>query len=379
MRASDVEALRTRDGVLRIDRVRGAWKIAPEIGRVAGVSGTDPGPRAGGTHLRLVIDVFDDVPRSEVIERLSEAGAQLVAVSETAGVYRCRARARAEAIPTLAALPLVSWIEEFGELELRNDAARWVIQSNMANETPLHDRGLLGAGEIVGHIDGEIFAGSCYFRDPLDDTPGPTHRKLVAYRSSTGPGANNHGTHTAGTVAGDPDPIAGILTNRGMAPKARISHANFFDIDGFNDTPSNLLAMLSAAHADGARVHSNSWGETLAGGYTTWSVDVDTFARSNEDDLVVFAIANAGNVVAPENSKNCLAVGKTNRAPSQDQQTGSNATGPTFDGRRKPDVCAPGVSTLAQQAHDYAWCDGPPYAYQSALAEAGRLLALAKS
>ena len=32
---------------------------------------------------------------------------------------------------------------------------------------------------------------------------------------------------------------------------------------------------------------------------------------------------------------------------------------------------------LAQQAHDYAWCDGPPYAYQSALAEAERLLALA--
>jgi hypothetical protein len=33
---------------------------------------------------------------------------------------------------------------------------------------------------------------------------------------------------------------------------------------------------------------------------------------------------------------------------------------------------------LAQQAHDYAWCDGPPYAYQSALDEAQRLLALAK-
>jgi hypothetical protein len=94
MRVSDVEALRTRDGILRIDRVRGAWKIAPEIGRVAGASGADPEPHAGGTDLRLVIDVFDDVPRSEVIARLSEAGAQLVAVSETVGAYRCRARAR---------------------------------------------------------------------------------------------------------------------------------------------------------------------------------------------------------------------------------------------------------------------------------------------
>ena len=34
---------------------------------------------------------------------------------------------------------------------------------------------------------------------------------------------------------------------------------------------------------------------------------------------------------------------------------------------------------LAQQAHDYAWCDGPPYAYQPALDEAERLLELLKS
>ena len=34
---------------------------------------------------------------------------------------------------------------------------------------------------------------------------------------------------------------------------------------------------------------------------------------------------------------------------------------------------------LAQQAHDYAMCDGPPYAYQPALDEANRLLELLKS
>ncbi|MCA9921827.1 MAG: hypothetical protein KC421_05640, partial [Anaerolineales bacterium] len=34
--------------------------------------------------------------------------------------------------------------------------------------------------------------------------------------------------------------------------------------------------------------------------------------------------------------------------------------------------------THAQQAHEYAWCDGPPFAYQSALDEANRLLALLK-
>lgn len=34
--------------------------------------------------------------------------------------------------------------------------------------------------------------------------------------------------------------------------------------------------------------------------------------------------------------------------------------------------------THAQRAHDYAYCDGPPYAYQSALDEAQRLLALSQ-
>jgi tetratricopeptide (TPR) repeat protein len=36
----------------------------------------------------------------------------------------------------------------------------------------------------------------------------------------------------------------------------------------------------------------------------------------------------------------------------------------------------PAARTHAQRAHDYATCDGPPYAYQSALDEAQRLLAL---
>ncbi|MDA0244038.1 MAG: hypothetical protein OT477_11525 [Chloroflexi bacterium] len=36
----------------------------------------------------------------------------------------------------------------------------------------------------------------------------------------------------------------------------------------------------------------------------------------------------------------------------------------------------PAARTHAQRAHDYAYCDGPPYAYQSALDEAQRLLTL---
>jgi len=337
-------ALERVPGVLRVDRLRAEWKISPDLGRIEWR--TDE-RRAVAPDLLLVVHAFDDAPEADAVRAMNAAGARILSVGSDASGRRLVVRATDDAVARIAEDPAVVWIEEVGELELRNDAARWVIQSNVNGVTPLHEQGLFGEGEIVGHIDAQISMGSCYFSDTDDNTPGPDHRKVVAYRSSTGLGANSHGTHTAGTVAGDREPVDGSLLQRGMAPKARISHTNFFDIDGFGDSPSNLLAMLNAAHADGARVHTNSWGETSVGTYTTWSVDVDTFARANEEDLVIFAIANVGDVIAPENSKNCLAVGRTNRAPNQHQQAGSNASGPTFDGRRKPDVLAPGTSTVS--------------------------------
>ena len=45
---------------------------------------------------------------------------------------------------------------------------------------------------------------SCFFHDPSSPLPGPSHRKLIGYRSFNGDLSDGlgHGTHVAGSVAG---------------------------------------------------------------------------------------------------------------------------------------------------------------------------------
>jgi hypothetical protein len=158
----------------------------------------------------------------------------------------------------------------------------------------------------------------------------------------------SHGTHTAGTLAADAWPITGSTANRGVAPLARISHQSFFDLQWIelNGQPSNVGEFMAAAHADGARIHSNSWGDVGRTSYTSLCRDIDVFARNHENDLVVFAVSNTALLESPENAKNLLAVGATYRPADQDTIS-HGGRGPTDDGRRKPEVFAPGRSTIS--------------------------------
>ena len=70
----------------------------------------------------------------------------------------------------------------------------------------------------------------------------------------------------------------------------------------------SLYAALAAAHADGARVHSNSWGLDGTTEYNQLARDIDLFSHDFEDSLVVFATTNMELLQTPENAKNVLAV-----------------------------------------------------------------------
>ncbi|HMB70748.1 MAG TPA: S8 family serine peptidase [bacterium] len=344
---SRVPALRRLAFVQRVDWLRPAWKVSPEIGSRTFL---DPGRAALGSARLLEIAFFPGEDPDAVGKAVAEAGASVVEVRADPWGRHVLAVAEPGVIPAIAEISAVEWIEEPGELELRNDKVRWVIQSNQTDVVPLYDNGLLGQGEIIGHIDAHVSLAVCYFRDPVDNTPGPSHRKVVANRTHMETASAAHGIHTAGTAAGDREPVDGLLVARGMAPQAKLSLTNFYNLTGFGNSPSNLAQYLDLAHQDGARVHTNSWGETTINTYTSLSVDVDAFSRTHEEDLVVFAVANSapfpGRVLAPENAKNCLAVAASDSVPSQDNH-GRGVPGPTFDGRRKPEVNAPGVRTLS--------------------------------
>jgi len=127
-------------------------------------------------------------------------------------------------------------------VRLRNAASAWRCQSGRPNLTPVFSHGLHGEGQIVGIMDTGIDQDSCFFWDnsyrlpALNDdisTAVDTHqRKVLAVDFYWGhdwpdPSAadwdsNGHGTHVAGSVAGDTGNRGTHEGNDGMAPAARL-------------------------------------------------------------------------------------------------------------------------------------------------------------
>lgn len=341
---SDARRVAEVPGVLRVDLMRPEWKVDPGIGTR---EFADPQRRAE-TDLFLTVEIFEGESVAAVADRVAATGAAVRRAWDRLGVRRLSVRASRGAVASIARIPEVEWIEEVGEITLRNDTVRWCIQSNSSGLTPVQDAGLLGEGEIVGHIDGPISKSSCFFSDSLVAEPGPTHRKLVSYRNDSAfQNPDSHGTHTAGTVAGDEEPVIGSVVDRGMAPHARLAHRAIWDVAGYSNTPSNLKDLLTEMHFDGAHIFTNSWGDDSFTSYTTWCRDIDSFAYQRQNDLVIFASTNTSTLKTPENAKNVLAVGATRRPAGGGEQDAiwSGGTGPTSDGRRKPEVFAPGMST----------------------------------
>jgi hypothetical protein len=63
----------------------------------------------------------------------------------------------------------------------------------------------------------------------------------------------------------------------------------------------------------------------------------------------VFAVSNLDDLKTPENAKNVLAVGATEQAPGEASHC-YGGIGPTADGRRKPEVYAPGCDIVSASA-----------------------------
>lgn len=152
-------------------------------------------------------------------------------------------------------MPVVSWLSHRREVHfvsrradyrLQNEYARFVMQGDRLNQTPFWDSGLRGEGEVVTVADTGMDWDNCFFNDPNITLPwGPggsnvapnmNHRKIVMYTafasSDHEDGEAGHGSHVAGSIAGDcqstnPSLNADLSKFNGMAPKAKLS---FYDI-----------------------------------------------------------------------------------------------------------------------------------------------------
>jgi subtilisin-like proprotein convertase family protein len=200
---------------------------------------------------------------------------------------------------------------------------------------------------------------------------------------STITGLDGHGTlnshiimgyvPTGGIFAAAPHADAsGFRYGIGVNPFVKIGSSVIFDPGTY--TNPNQINLESRAYADGARISSNSWGAN-SNTYTVDSQNYDTVVRDaqsatsvnpvagNQEMVVIFAAGNAGSgagsVGQPGTAKNVITAGASENVQAFGGSDGcgvgdggaDNANdiinfsgrGPTSDGRKKPELVAPGT------------------------------------
>ena len=323
------------DRVAWIGRFEPGYKLSPDLGKRSYTS-EDRRHMASLDVLQFGVTLHDGADPADAVHAAANAGLEIIEVSNMGPRWGILVQGKLAAAEVLAQCETVAFIEEAADANLRNDVTVWVVQTNQSLNTSIWNHGLHGENMILGHMDGAPNINHDMFRDPVNNTPGPNHRKVVFY---SGSGSNSHGTHTAGTLCGDQQPITGSTFRNGHAYKARFA---------FSPIPSTvgLYTTLTDHYNVGARAHTNSWGDDGTTAYTQWCQSIDQYSWDREDATVVFAATNTSTLKTPENAKNVLAVGNTQQQPNQNNPS-TGGIGPTFDGRRKPEIWAPGTGIFS--------------------------------
>ncbi|MGA1849131.1 MAG: S8 family serine peptidase, partial [Thermoplasmatota archaeon] len=288
----------------------------------------------------------------------------------------------------------VRWVEPWYEYELHNNVSKYITGTQMAWD----DLGLTGKGQIVAIADTGIDTGTDNHSvdgDMIADLDNRITTSTWAGPSSSD--THSHGTHVAGSVAGNGSNSGGEI--QGMAPEAEIFFQSIANQNAGNrlEVPSNLSLLFQEAYDFGARIHTNSWGSSVYGAYTSSSWDVDWFLHNNPEMIILFSAGNSGmdyykpwgtynpdgkidvdSIGSPATAKNAITVGasenyrleggysgypwgigswlwKYSLDPIKSDLTSDDPTGmaafssrgPTDDGRLKPDVVAPGTNILS--------------------------------
>jgi hypothetical protein len=314
-----------------------------------------------------------------------------------------------------AALPSVRWIEPSARPRLLNDVARSIMHVGSAWQ----DHGLYGAGQIIAVADSGLDTGN-----PQTLSADFAGRLMATHVLATGgdiADSDGHGTHVTGSAAGSgaqsgaqpaqhqyAGSFAGVAPEAGLVIQAFEANASG-EIIGLDP---DYYKLFDQAYADGARVHTDSWGDTTSavagpaqyGGYPSGSRDTDRFMWEHPDMAIFFAAGNSGrdgvpdsahfcaggdgvvdsdSLLAPGTAKNVITVGAAesrrpssgrgatpwfyfdlysfcfNTAPIRDDLSSDNpagmaafsSRGPTDDGRVKPDIVAPGVNIVSSRSH----------------------------
>jgi len=336
-----------------------------------------------------------------IADVLSRAREVLSAPESFGALTHVRATVPVEALEDLASHPEVIWIEPFETPRMHDELSALISAGLVSGDSParpgylswLESRDLDDLSDIIVDVaDSGIDSGGT-------DVVHPGLKGRIAYAfnwtsEGTLQDCAGHGTHVAGTIAGSADPGAalrdpkGYLSGLGVVPSLRLGSSRIFRCDANFDALISFTELASSAYSHGARISNNSWG-TRGPQYNIVCAEYDALVRDTNRDprdgdqpfLPVFSAGNLGplprSIGWPATAKNVLTVGATegvriegkdgcgtedNQADSANHLLTGSSRGPTGDGRRKPDILAPGshIHSLASMAPDYngrAICD----------------------
>ncbi len=315
----------------------------------------------------LVILLFPEESLVATAEAVRQAGGTIEETSDNGINTMLKVNLDAANLSRVAQIPAIAWIEPHQVPQWHNDLCQWVVQTKVTNSRHLWDLGIKGQGQVLSSSDTGIRTTHYQFYDsavPISTFGDyPTHRKIIGYKKTVestsitfGDDAANsyHGTHTAGTMAGDDSP-SGTSAKDGMAINAKI-----FFLDGGGTAATGVFLPLDLndvfiipynGNAGGAaRIMSNSWGNSNGGVYDTESMAADQFMWNHPDFLLFFSNGNDGtanSVGSPATAKNVVSAGGTGDGTLASSIYTYTSRGPTDDGRIKPTICAPATLSSA--------------------------------
>ena len=261
----------------------------------------------------------------------------------------------------------LAWLAAKGFTQAQFDASGFVVD--------VTDSGIDNATATPGHF-------GLYTTGNKASISRVAYNRLegTANSGSTLQGCDGHGNLNAHIIGGYDDltgsPFAdssGYHYGLGVCPFVRVGSSVIFDPSNF--TSPSYPNLASRAYRDGARISNNSWGGTGDGSYDVDCQSYDALVRDaqptgssvpatgNQEMTFVFAAGNDGpnasTVGSPGTAKNIISVGAgENVQPiggsdaSGVSDTGADSAndiidfssrGPCSDGRKKPDICAPGT------------------------------------
>jgi len=312
---SRIEAVRALPFVRAVTPYHPAFKLEEEL--LAALHEGQSGP------IQLNLLTMHDGAQDEVGAWVEAHGGAVVEVSRETQFMTLRLAL--EALPDLAALDEVQWIDRWGPRQDDMNIAREFHGANHVESL----FGLTGTGVRV-----EVLDSGC-------DTSHPDLQPFLVHNNNS---AGDHGTCTSGIITGDG---LGNANARGAAPDAFLVVADYQFAYAGGSRFAHTGQLVDPALPYQCVLQSNSW-STLpyTTQYNSTSQNLDRIAFAHARISILHAQSNNGTRSCSGESwaKNIISVGALfheNTLTATDDNWSSGASiGPAADGRVKPDLAS---------------------------------------